>query len=142
MLARCVRDRASSTSEASDYIASRIVETNGSEGNIKGLLAEITLMKQPQPTEPPGNPPPGEEPPPGTDPGNPPPGTDPPPPVDPPKPGEEPKPDPKPDEPKLSEVAKAALSASPDGTPLDAEMAAKVADWVAEQAATNTPPQD
>jgi hypothetical protein len=77
--------------EAGDYIAGRIVESTGSEGNIKGLLAEIDHMKQPAPIPPPGTPPPGEEPPPANPkPGTPPPGEEPgtPPPVDPPKPGD------------------------------------------------------
>lgn len=75
--------------DKSEYLASRIVETTGSPGNITGLLAEIELMKQPPPVEPPpggGTPPPGGgTPPPGPPNPEPPPGGTEPPPVEPPK---------------------------------------------------------
>jgi hypothetical protein len=83
--------------EASDYLAGRIVETTGSPGNIKGLLAEIELMKQPPPVDPPGGPTPppdGGTPPPGPPNPEPPPGGTTPPPVDPPAGEEPPKTDP------------------------------------------------
>jgi hypothetical protein len=69
------------------YFAGRIVETGGTAGNVKGMLAEIELAKRPVPVDPPGevDPPSGEEPPPAGPPsGEEPPGTDPKPPVDPP----------------------------------------------------------
>ncbi len=100
--------------DKSDYLASRIVETTGSPGNIKGLLAEIELMKQPPPVEPPpggGTPPPGGgTPPPGPPNPEPPPGGTTPPPVDPPKtdpPADEPpKTDPPADEPPKTDPPK------------------------------------
>ncbi len=74
--------------DQSGYYAGRIVETGGTAGNIKGLLAEIELAKRPVPVDPPAGeepPPSGEEPPPSNPPGGEePPGTDPKPPVDPP----------------------------------------------------------
>jgi hypothetical protein len=70
------------------YYAGRIVETGGTAGNVKGLLAEIELAKRPTPVDPPAGqePPPGGDPPPpaGTPGGEDPPGTEPKPPVDPP----------------------------------------------------------
>ncbi len=77
--------------DAKDYIAGRIVETTGSSGNVKGLLAEIELMKRPVPVDPPGGgtpPPDGGTPPPGGGEPVPPPGGETPPPVDPPKDGD------------------------------------------------------
>lgn len=76
------------------YVAGRIVETGGTEGNVKGLLAELELMKQPAPGVPPpvDQPPTGEEPPPpGEQPPHGPPGEEPPPPVGPPAGDEPPK---------------------------------------------------
>ena len=74
--------------DKADYLASRIVETTGSNGNITGLLAEIELMKRPPVVEPPGGPvvppPGGGTPPPGPSVPEPPPGGDGKPPVDPP----------------------------------------------------------
>ncbi|MCW2924017.1 MAG: hypothetical protein JWM98_1421, partial [Thermoleophilia bacterium] len=69
-----------------EYLANRIVETGGSEGNVAGLLAEIDKLTPPKP--------PGPVDPPGPGPGGPvdPPKTDPDPggPVDPPKPEPDP----------------------------------------------------
>lgn len=76
--------------DKAEYLASRIVETTGSPGNVAGLIAEIELMKQPPPVEPPpGGPPPppgGGTPPPGPPNPEPPPGGTTPPPVEPPQP--------------------------------------------------------
>jgi hypothetical protein len=123
--------------EAEAYVTGRIVETAGSEGNIKGLLAELELMKQPAPTQPPGGtPPPGEEPPPpNPKPGTPPPGTDPdgPPPVDPPKPGDG---DGKPDE--SAAIERAAIGMPPT---TDEKVREQIADWVKAQAAKAAQPQ-
>jgi hypothetical protein len=93
--------------DQSDYFAGRIVETGGTAGNVKGLLAEIELAKRPPPVDPPdGEQPPGEEPPPdGKVPdGEEPPGTDPKPPVDPPTEPTDPK------EPATDPVTDAALA--------------------------------
>ncbi len=83
--------------DKAEYLSGRIVETTGSPGNIAGLLAEIELMKQPPPVDPPPGgptpPPGGGTPPPGPPNPEPPPGGTEPPPVDPPK-EEPPKTDP------------------------------------------------
>ncbi|MCW2927250.1 MAG: hypothetical protein JWM86_1218 [Thermoleophilia bacterium] len=80
--------------EQAGYVGDRIVETGGTEGNIRGLLAELELMKRPVPVDPPGSGD-GEVPPPANPtPGEPAPGEPNKPPVDPPTGEEPPKTDP------------------------------------------------
>lgn len=101
------------------YVASRIVETGGTAGNISGLLAELELMKRPPPVQPPGEPPAGGDgpPPPGPPAPTPPPGEEPPKPVEPPDPAP-PKPEePAPVDPPKDKPAPAPEEPAPVGPP-------------------------